>query len=81
MVTIQGVTADEWAERYGLRIKTLQCPSCLKYFRLDIPIAIKGYRGFQAPPHECGVRFQAVSLLPVGEEEKKIWLNILQPEK
>ena len=63
-----------WSERYNLTPKILKC-KCGKEVTTTVPIAIKGYRGLKAPPHNCNHKFEPVLLAPHGEEKKEFWDN------
>lgn len=61
------VSAQEWAEAYGLEVKDAQCMKCKKMFPRDIPFAVKGFRGLMTEDHGCGKEYQSSVAMPVGE--------------
>jgi len=61
----------EWAETHKIELKERQCVKCKKMFPCDIPIALKGYRGFQIKEHGCGEEFIRSVMVPVGENKEK----------
>lgn len=66
-----------WSERYGIDLKERECVCCKKNFLSNIAVAIKGYRGFQIPPHGCGAEYLRTTLVPYGKSEKEKWLLAL----
>lgn len=65
----------EWIEKYNLRIIKKDCPECGKEYELNIPIAIKGYRGLQMQEHGCK---ESVSMFVLSDrEEDKKWRDVL----
>ena len=70
------VEFQTWSERYRIEVKTHACLKCKKEFSTTIPIAIRGYRGLQAPVHECGIRYAFKTLVPVDRKEKEFWIGI-----
>jgi hypothetical protein len=57
----------EWAEKYGLEVKEVQCMNCKKYFMQDIPFAEKGWRGLKMREHGCPKEFGRSTAQPVGD--------------
>ena len=47
------VVVSVYAERHGLSIVEEKCPNCNELFPLDVPVAIKGYRGLGMQIHGC----------------------------
>jgi hypothetical protein len=78
-IHIEGVSADEWAARYKLDRKPIQCPKCKEKFIPSIPFALKGYRGLKCEPHPCGVTHQAYVVKPIGEKLDE-WNKMLYGE-
>lgn len=67
---------EDWAKMYGLYIKSRACQKCKKVFETTVPVAIKGYRGLQAPLHECGIKYIHSIFVPVEKEEIKFWMDL-----
>lgn len=66
-----------WAKRYGLKLKERECIKCKHLFLSNIPVAIKGYRGFQIPLHECGPEYQRTTFVPYEQEAKAKWDELI----
>lgn len=69
------VDLKSWCERYGLEIKRRACLHCGQVFETTVPVAVKGYRGLQAPLHECGEKYVGSIFVPVGRKEIKFWMD------
>ena len=67
---------EAWSQRYGIKPKTRPCLKCKREFTTTIPIATKGYRGLQAPVHECGPRYAFKTLVAVDREQIEFWMKI-----
>jgi len=65
-----------WAKRYKIKLTKRICIKCNKLFESNIPIAVKGYRGFQIPLHECGEEYVRRTWVPIDEEKEK-WHKVL----
>jgi hypothetical protein len=70
------VDTQEWAAIYGLKIKSRECANCKKIFETTRPVAIKGYRGLQAAPHECGSKYAYSTFAPVNKSETEFWMGV-----
>ena len=70
------VELEEWCSTYGLKVLEKQCQGCKKYFPVDIPFAIKGYRGLSMKDHGCGDDFGVSVVVPVGDKKDK-WRELL----
>lgn len=46
-------SAESWAEKYGLKIKSKTCSECGQDIILDVPFASKNHRGFRTREHGC----------------------------
>lgn len=73
------VDPKEWAERHRIELKDHQCIKCKQFFPCDIPVAMKGYRGFTTATHECGERYAVAVFRPIGEE-RDWWMGTLPGE-
>jgi hypothetical protein len=51
---VYGVTAEAWADRYGIEVFSHPCIECGRVLTTSIPFAQGQLRGLQAPPCECG---------------------------
>ena len=67
---------QEWAEKYGLRIKEGECSKCGKKLITNIPFAFQGYRGLKSADHGCGDKYTWKTFVPVGEKERAEWGEI-----
>jgi hypothetical protein len=62
----------EWIERYQIQPKSLECPECKKEFPLNVPIAMKGYRGLEMQEHGCEGG-QPFVVVPVDADTIELW--------
>ena len=58
---------DEWCDMYGLEVTTKQCQGCKEWYPVNIPFALKGYRGLMMKDHGCRKEFGVSIARPVGE--------------
>jgi len=58
----------------------MKCSTCKKSFKCDVPIAIKGYRGFEMRKHGCPEHRLGAVFTPIGDE-KDAWNNIITPNQ
>lgn len=72
------ITTKDWAEIHGLEIVKNTCENCKMDFLVDVPIAIKGYRGFEMRKHGCPDRFLSATFTPHGDSEKREWGEIFK---
>lgn len=68
-------TPEQWADKYGLEIKSGVCLSCKKSILIDEPFAIKGYRGFRMKEHGCPKEYNQTYIIPWSEEEINFWIK------
>ena len=69
-------TPEEWSKLYGIKIEDKTCLGCKEVFACNIPIAIKGYRGFIIPEHSCAPKYRCSKWVPIGKEELEFWGSI-----
>ena len=69
---------EEWAERYGLRIKKGNCSNCGLELITNIPFAFQGYRGLKSEDHGCGDKYTWKTFKPVKEKEKLEWADLMR---
>jgi hypothetical protein len=67
-----------WAERYQISMEPIECPVCRFKFKPTIPIAMPNYRGVTIDSHGCG-RETPYRVVPVGDEQLKLWENLRPP--
>lgn len=60
-------SAEDWARKYDLPIKTGNCSSCGVMLIADIPFATKKWRGLRSAPHACGENFALSCAINVDE--------------
>ena len=65
-----------FAEKYGLRIKKANCPSCNVEIETTIPFFIKGYVGLKSEDHGCGEKYTRKIMVAYSKEEKEFWAVI-----
>lgn len=53
---IYGITAEEWAARYGIESFSHPCQACGIMLTTSIPFMQGEFRGLQAPLCECGTK-------------------------
>ena len=68
-------TPDEWTEKFGCEVTSHICCECKKEIVCDVPIAIKGYRGFEMRKHGCKEHRLAAVFVPIGKE-KEFWSGL-----
>lgn len=51
---------DKWRKKYNLPVIETSCELCGEFFKLDIPIATKLYRGLMTKSHACGEEFRDI---------------------
>jgi hypothetical protein len=68
---------EQWAEKYGLKIKSGVCLNCKQEIMIDEPFAIKGYRGFRMKDHGCPKEYNHTYIIPWDKEEKDFWASHL----
>ena len=71
---------EYWSMKWGLEIETMTCSACKKDFIADVPIAMRGYRGFEMRAHGCPANRLSANFTPIGEERKE-WQNIVVGER
>lgn len=67
------VDPEIWSRRHNIKIKERKCERCGKMFVSDIPVAIKGYRGFKTPSHDCGEEYVRMTFVPCDPDIKRKW--------
>lgn len=67
----------EYAERYGISLKPIDCPKCGEKVNFIKPIAMKKYRGLKAEVcQSCGYESKAFRVVPIDEESIAVWNSI-----
>lgn len=58
VLTVLNVSAEDWAERYDIRLDSFDCEcyQCGRILQMNIPFAIEGKRGLKAPECACGYK-------------------------
>lgn len=71
------VNLEEWIKTYELRTDPVPCPKCQHPLELNIPIAMKGYRGIEASPcRACREDTGVFRVVPVGKDEVAAWMSL-----
>ena len=68
---------QEFSKKYRIDITKEFCSACRKEFILDVPIAIKGYKGFEMRKHGCPDHRLAAIFKPVDKKEIDFWNGII----
>lgn len=68
---------SEWSRKHQLPITTRVCPCCNESYPLDVPVAIKGYRGFMMKKHQCPEKKYPRLYKPVDQTLKIAWARAL----
>lgn len=72
-------TSKEWTELHGITVEKHNCCECKQDIICDVPIAMKGYRGFEMRKHGCEGHRLAAVFVPIGKEKEE-WDNIIRPK-
>ncbi len=67
------IDSQKWSETYSLKIESVQCVCCKKYFTANIPVAFESYRGFQIADHGCSPEYNYAYFICVSEEKNREW--------
>lgn len=67
---------EDWSKKHGIDITKKDCCECKKDIICDVPIALKGYRGFQMRKHGCKEHRLAAVFVPIGDQKDK-WNKLL----
>jgi len=70
-------SAIGWSRKYQLPMNERCCPSCGKKFSMNVPIAVKGYRGFSMELHSCDPKVYPRIYRPVDQKLKLAWSRAL----
>ena len=70
---------EYWSKKHGIEIELIKCCGCKEEIIVNVPIVMKGYKGFQMQKHGCPENNLAAVFVPVGEE-KKWWQNLFRSE-
>ena len=71
------IELSAFLRNYGLTIEFRVCTNCDKKYPLDVPIAIKGYRGLEMQKHDCPMHYMAANFTPISNQELSDWRDIL----
>jgi hypothetical protein len=71
------VEPETWAKRHDLDLKDSECLGCKKIFPMNVPCAIKGYRGMRIEEHGCPEKYRRTQLVPVDKEEIEFWNTVI----
>lgn len=67
----------EFSDRFDICAKPQPCKDCGTEVPMNIPFAIKGYRGLESGNcPKCGAKGIASSLVPVSEEKVNFWYGV-----
>jgi hypothetical protein len=70
-------TAEDWAKKYDLEIKSIICPECNQVFWTTEPIVRKGFRGLEIPNHGCSVT-SAYTGRYFNESGDDLWKSVIE---
>lgn len=73
------VTAEEWTEKYKLKVRSMECPQCKKEYPLNVPFIMKGGVGFEMEYHGCGIKghSQVIVYTPADPKEIEFWRSVV----
>lgn len=60
----------DWAIKYDLEIQATTCLCCKQEVLMNVPVAIKNYRGFKTEDHGCPKKYDQYFLAPINHEEQ-----------
>ncbi len=66
-----------WIKKYGLKIKSYNCPKCGDVFETTIPIFTTDSAGIVSPLHKCGLQYYLAVLTPRTTESIAFWNTIV----
>jgi ribosomal protein L37AE/L43A len=70
------VSKETWSRIYDISPASFTCSCCGKEYAVDVPVAMRGLRGFVSTPHECGAKFNRGIYYPFQKEDKILLENI-----
>jgi hypothetical protein len=64
------VSPEEWSELHRIGIENTICLGCKMKLQINVPIALKNYRGFKTESHGCPKKYEQYVLVPCSNKEQ-----------
>ena len=63
----------KWASMYKIDMTPIICFDCRSSIELNVPIALKDYRGLAGYCECSGVKLEFCRVVPISEDKIKLW--------